>query len=108
MSAADQAVVPHVRRSLKYQLMTSAGSLGLALLMVGPARDNRFQSAFLLLIAFGLVLEGQGFRFAAVSLAAAQAPVPRWLPWASRLAYALGAVLAVYALVFLWHPQPAP
>ena len=93
---------------MKFQLMGSTAWLALAVLTVGPARDNRFQAAFLLLIAYGFVVDGWNYRVNAATLAAAQSAPPRWLPWVSRLAYALGAVLAVYGLIFLWHPRVAP
>jgi len=104
MNAGDQAAVPHVHRGMKYQLMGSGAWLALALLTLVSARENRFQAAFLLLIAFGFVLDGRGYRLNSVMLAAAQSPAPRWLPWVSRLSYTLGAVLGLVALLFLWRP----
>lgn len=108
MNAGDQAAVPHVRRGMKFQLMGSTAWLALTLLTIGPARESRFQAAFLLLIAYGFVVDGWGYRANAATLAAARSVPPRWLPWVSGLSYALGSALAVYGLVFLWHPRVAP
>jgi len=108
VTAEYQAHVPFVHRGIKLQCVGFGLSLALTLLVVRPAQESRLQAALLLLIACGFLLDGRSLRLNGTMLAAAHLPSPRWIPWLSTLAYALGALLAVYSLVFLWHPRAVP
>ena len=108
MSIEHLPLVSITRRGLRRQLIVMPLWLALAVLTAGPARNSRPQAGLLLLIGLGFLLDARGLRANGAVLAAAGAPQPSWIPWLSGLVFALGAVLCLAGLVFLWHPDTAP
>jgi hypothetical protein len=105
MTAGEQSAGPQARKTLKLHVYAFACSVALSLLVAGPAQESRLEAALLLVVASGLVLDAWSLRIDNATLVAANATPARWIPRLGMLAYALGGLLMVYALIFLWHPR---
>ena len=106
--STGQPVVELVRRGIRWQLIGFGLGVALASLVVASATRNRLQAALLFLVGVGLVLDGRSLRANGALLAVAAPPRPSWIPWASGLAFVLGAAVITCAIVFFAHPRAAP